>query len=186
MAAVSHLIQLGHRRISYIALVQLEDVSSVKERFLGYCKALKDHDIPIDHNIIRVPLSKYTQKDTRNKLRDVLSDLLERGITAIFAEHDYLAILIAKELSNMKVRIPEDVSLVGFDNIEMLEHLEFQLTTVDQDFYQIGKSAAQLVLEAIENGAYKPKEFVVPVKLIERDTTGPRKEISEIVANYIK
>lgn len=184
--AVSHLIELGHRRIAYIALVQLEDVSSVRERFLGYCKALKDHGIPIDHDIIRVPLSKYTQGETKNRLKNVLYDLLKKGITAIFAEHDYLAILIAKELSNMGVRIPEDVSLVGFDNIEMLEHLEFQLTTIDQDFYQIGKIAAQIVLEAIENGAYKPKEVVVPVKLIKRDTTAPRKEISEIVANYNK
>ncbi|NLO83584.1 MAG: GntR family transcriptional regulator [Clostridiales bacterium] len=182
--AVSHLIKLGHRRIAYVALVRLEDVSSVRERFLGYCKALRQHDIPFDRDVIRLPLSKYTQGDTKNKLKDVLSDLLNKGTTAIFAEHDYLAIMIAKELSNMGVSIPQDVSLVGFDNIEMLEHLEFQLTTIDQDFYQIGKTAAQLVLECIENGVYKSKEVVVPVKLIERDTTARRKAISEIVANF--
>lgn len=182
--AVSHLIELGHRRIAYVALVRLEDVSSVRERFLGYCKALKDHGVPIDLDIVRVPLSKYTEGDTENKLEDVLADLLKKGTTAIFAEHDYLAILIAKKLSNMGVHIPQDVSLVGFDNIEMLEHLEFRLTTVDQDFYKIGMLAAQTVIQAIENGSYKPREVVVPVKLIKRDTTAVRKGISKVVTNY--
>lgn len=166
--AVSHLIQLGHRRIAYIAYVMLEDLSSVKERFLGYCKALKDNDIPIDLDIVRAPIGG---SEKSGKLRQVIDDLIRRDITAIFTEHDYLAIGVARTLSSMNIRIPEQVSVVGFDNVEILDHLDLKLTTIDQDFYSIGEKAAKLLLRYIRNGKYEYEEESIPVRLILREST---------------
>lgn len=166
--AVSYLIQLGHRRIAYIAYVMLEDLSSVKERFLGYCKALKDNDIPIDLDIVRAPIGG---SEKSGKLRQVIDDLIRRDITAIFTEHDYLAIEVARTLSSMNIRIPEQVSVVGFDNVEILDHLDLKLTTIDQDFYSIGEKAAKLLLRYIRNGKYEYEEESIPVRLILREST---------------
>ncbi|WP_165000855.1 GntR family transcriptional regulator [Xylanivirga thermophila] len=167
--ATSHLIELGHRRIAYLSNLNIEEISTVRERFFGYCTALKKHDIAIDHNIINFALT-YDGEKFAYKTIDMLKRMFNRGVTAIFAEHDYLAIAIYKTLQNEGIRIPEDISLIGFDNVEILEHVDIPLTSVDQNFYEIGREAASMIVEMIQNGYCEVPQKVIPVNMVFRNS----------------
>jgi GntR family transcriptional regulator of arabinose operon len=165
--ATSFLINNGHSRIAYISTLPIEDISSIRERFFGYCAALKENKIAIDTDLFCFNFSYSNDDENGNsKSMDILDNLLKNGVTAIFTEHDYLAIIIYRMLLRMNVRVPEDISLVGFDNIEMLEHLDIPLTTINQNFYEIGKTAAGIVVEMIENGYCEMPQRIIPVNMV--------------------
>ena len=180
--ATSHLIQLGHRRIAYVSYCDLDSLSSVKERFIGYCKALRQHSITLDLEII---YASIVTLESSNRLTQVVNDLLKKKVTAIFAEHDYLALDIARTLSSMGISVPNDISIIGFDNIELLEHLDIKLTTINQDFGQIGKRASQIVLKQIKKEAVDHRDDIVPVQLILRESTGYCNSMNRVNNNIV-
>lgn len=172
--ATSCLIEMGHKRIAYLTNLYIEDISTVRERFFGYCKALKDHGLPINNDIIHFALD-YNGDAFAPQTIELLKSLIVKNVTAIFAEHDYLAMAIYRELGNMDIKIPEDISLMGFDNVEILESLDIPLATVDQNFYEIGRTAAGRVVDMIEQGSYESSQTVIPVEVITRNSIGPAK-----------
>lgn len=173
---VKHMVELGHRRIAYVCADTINNKSSLRDRYLGYCKALKDHGLEIDQEIIF--LDYYTRmiefkEESKQKefLREKLKSMIDSGVTAMLAENDVEAITIYKILTEIDVKIPQQVSLAGFDNIELLKHFELPLTTINQNFYEIGKRAAQLVVKSIEEKSYKYVREIIPVELIKGETT---------------
>lgn len=171
-----HMIKLGHRRIAYLASEDIGEKTSLRDRYLGYCKALRDNGILIDFEIASTGyLKELNNPDSESKqmqyLKKKVSFLINLGVTAILSENDIDAILMSRVLSEMNINIPKDISLAGFDNIELLNHLKLSLTTVNQNFYEVGRRAAELVVGMIE-GNYEFKKVVVPIELIVRDTTG--------------
>lgn len=171
--ATSHLINLGHECIAYIAEDSPEEISTVRERLFGYCKALSDHKIPINHDVIKLSLLY----DKTKSLKEILQDLVEKGVTGIFAEHDYMGLLIARTLQEMDIKVPDEISLIGFDNLGIHENIDFKLTSIDQNFYEIGKIAAEMIMDNIENSFCKYGERVVPVNLILRETSVEKNDV---------
>lgn len=163
--ATTYLIESGHTRIAYLSNLNIEDISTVRERFFGYCNALKDNNISLDYDIVHFNLT-YEGDEFAFSTVELLRSIIEGGVTAIFAEHDYLAISIARVLENMEINVPGDVAIVGFDNIELLEHLNIPIISVDQNFYEIGRAAASMVVEIIEQGSCEVERRIIPVKLI--------------------
>lgn len=156
--AVQELINNGHEKIACCYRKDFAGFFSVRQRFFGYCRALMDNGIPVDNNFIT-----YVSYD--KKIEDMIKDLLNMKVTALCCEHDYVAIEIIKTCETMRVKIPDDLSIVGFDNIYQSEYSNPPLTTIEQDFALIGKLAAEVVIAQIENKPYK-SEQIVPVKLI--------------------
>jgi DNA-binding LacI/PurR family transcriptional regulator len=164
---------MGHRRIGFSSAHNVEESISARDRYFGYCQALSDNGIgPTDDYFVSVP-------EIRNSIdtfmfHGVLERLLDRQdpVTAIQALNDYEAISLLKAALESGVKVPEQLSLVGFDNIELTEHVEVPLTTVEQDFYGIGCRAASLLLDQLQGRALPPESrvTVVPAKLIERDS----------------
>jgi len=176
--SVSHLVELGHRNIAYVASSNIESISTVRQRFFGYCSALKDHNIGIDKQFIVLGLEDQV-KDSEDEVQKInflkakLEWLLKNGVTAIIAENDYIAVSIQKVLVDMGIKIPKEVSLIGFDNLDVLEHVGIMLTTVEQNFYEIGKAAANIIIEMLESGKREQVKKIVPVRLIVKESTGP-------------
>jgi DNA-binding LacI/PurR family transcriptional regulator len=93
--------------------------------------------------------------------------------TAVFMANDFSAMGGLQVLDDAGLRVPEDISLVGYDNLEEVEYHRIALTTVDQPRFNMGHQAVTLLLERLEQHRVEAKHVVLPPKLVVRDTTGP-------------
>lgn len=172
--AAERLIRLGHKRISFVSFVNMETTSSVLHRFFGYCKALKDNGLPMDNDIVineffvgavhSIPSEDY---------RNLIKQLIAKGVTAIQVENDLVAMDILKICADMEIKVPEELSVIGFDNSDILDRMGIPLASVAQDLYEIGKKAAEIIVNALESDKYTQETITIPVKLIERESIGP-------------
>ena len=120
--AVTHLIQLGHRRIAHIGGPE-EEVSTAKERLIGYKNALRQNSIDFDAEML--VRSELKPENMDSLVGELL--MLERRPTAIFVYNDFLAIGVLAALKDRGLRVPDDIAVVGYDDIEVASILE--LTT---------------------------------------------------------
>ncbi len=177
--ATRHLIDLGHERIAFIG-ASLKGGSSLK-RLQGYLKALEQHDIEIDERLItgrnedvsEVP-GYSTEEIGFEGMKRLLS--LPNPPTAVFARNDFTAIGAMSAIKEAGLSIPEDIAIVGFDDISLAVRTSPPLTTVRQPMRLEGQLAAEMLLERIE-GKEKlaRRERILNCELIVRESTGLRK-----------
>jgi len=165
-----HLCSKGHKRILHIT--GNESISSVRERQTGYDKALKENGCEYDPNLIyRCDLNLESgYKCTLKAFRE-----LAPAPTAIFAYSDLIAIGALKALHELGMKVPADVALAGYDNIEYSPFIEPPLTTVDQFAYEIGSEGMKILIEKInlpEGEEWKPKQIILDPELCVRDSSG--------------
>ena len=182
-ALISHLVGLGHRQIVFLSHHET-DLLTVKERYRAYRDVMSEAGLtPFEPWLIGQPGNemgaKYTLRSTVDvnspELQEIKAYMLgapERP-TAIFALHDYLAILAVRALRLLNIRVPDQVSVAGFDDTDPAVHLEVLLTTVAQDPFTIGKQAARRLIDRIE-GYVGPTECqLIPTQLRVRGSTAP-------------
>lgn len=164
--AVDYLINLGHRRIGYIAGPR--NLSAVQDRLTGYRKALENHNLRCEDGLIK-ELSNLKKEGGYQVMKEFLE--MDNPPTAIFAINDMVAIGALKAIREAKLKVPENISLVGFDDIELASFLEVPLTTVSQQQYRIGNLATRILIDRIEKkGEKKPQKIVLEPKLIVRES----------------
>lgn len=169
-AGMRHLIDLGHREIG--VLMAYFDPFPIHHRLRGALDALRDAGLPQREAYIKSVLST----DARFELgyQQVLELLkLDTLPTAIFAMTDELAIGALHALSKHNVRVPEDVSIIGFDDIPMASFILPALTTIQQPAMQIGETAGRILLKALEDDSGDVQRVALPTRLIVRDSTAP-------------
>jgi len=163
--AIDHLIQLGHRRIGIIS--GPTGLSSGAERLAGYKKALEGHRIPIEEDRIKIGDFKRESGYSLTKELFKLSPLP----TALFVANNQMTIGALQALTELKIRIPEDISFVGFDDMEWYSFLDPPLTTVEHSPYILGKTAGEVLLQRISHKRKNPKKVFIPSHLIIRKST---------------
>ncbi|VTR33143.1 DNA-binding transcriptional repressor PurR [Actinobacillus pleuropneumoniae] len=142
--AVSRLIELGHRKIAFLTAVSIESTSSVRDRYFGYCQALKDHGLPLDSRYIRLNMKGYREQvGVEQFYNELLDSYKTEGVTAVQTENDLIAANLLNLCLERGIRIPDDISIIGFDNNPVTEHVMIPLTTVEQNFYEIGRQAVR-------------------------------------------
>jgi DNA-binding LacI/PurR family transcriptional regulator len=141
--ATSHLIQHGHWRIGIV--LGLPDVSTTRERYRGYLKALRDHGILLHPSLVVHGHSRVAAA------REACRALLSRADppTALFVTNNLMTIGAMQAIRENGLRCPRDISVVGFDDFEWAEAFDPPLTTVAQRPYEIGRRAAQTLLAMI-------------------------------------
>jgi len=164
--AVDHLIKLGHRRIAYVT--GSYDNYLNQQRYEGYKKALSSKGIPIKREL-------YFDKDAAESVQKILKMPEEERPTAIFAFNDHIALTYMEALERNGIQVPEDMAIVGFDNIKMASYYSIELTTVDNRQIEFGRQAVEILLDII-NG-YKPKtqQIINKPQLIVRKSCGSKK-----------
>lgn len=163
--AVKYLIELGHKDILLLS-GPLELKPSV-ERLEGYKGALKDNNIEINEdNII---IGTYDREFGKKVIED-LKDKIKS--TAIFCGNDLIAIGVVKSLLKLGYKIPEDISVVGFDDIYISSFFTPALTTVKQNSYRIGFEAVRLLIDILENKVENNETIIIKPELIVRESTG--------------
>jgi LacI family transcriptional regulator len=158
---VSYLIRMGHRKI---AIVNGDDkLILYQQRFQGYIHALKDAGIAFDPSLV-------LSVSNEDSCYETVSSFLQRGkdIDAFFAASDLLALEVMRAAQDAGFSIPEDISVLGFDDLPFSPFLNPPLTTVHQPLYQMGQNAAERLISIIEGEQSKPIVQVLETKLIER------------------
>jgi LacI family transcriptional regulator, galactose operon repressor len=164
IAATEHLIQLGHRRIGFLA--GRVDLESARLREQGYARALEAAGIAFDSGLVRI--GGYQPETARDAARELI--LHTPRPTAIFAANDASAIETIAVASSLGLRVPDDLSVVGFDNVPESALCEPPLTTVEQAIQQMGYEAVRLLLGLIEAPSAEPAQVVLPTRLVERSS----------------
>lgn len=163
--ATKHLIEKGHRRIAVCSLEPLQHTSTIGDRYAGYCFAMQEYGIPL-------PEKNYFQTVYNRPSAD-MDELLnpENGITAVCAINDFTAVDLISCAQKRGLRVPQDLAVTGFDNLDISAQFTPSVTTINQSFKQLGKSAAQLVCELMGGETIGYTTRHIPVNLIERDST---------------
>lgn len=166
--AADHLIGLGHRRIAFIG--PAIDAHSFRMRERGFWKRLAANGIALPSGyLVR---ANATALDGCRAMRSLLA--LEARPTAVFCVNDVIAIGALKACIAGRVRVPEEISLVGCDDIELAQLVTPELTTIKVPARELGGRAARLLIRAIEGkGAGKKSVRMLPVELVKRGTSGP-------------
>ncbi len=179
---VCYLIQLGHRHIVQL-MPNFGDLLPVNERRRGYVTALEEQGLlayapwkispPERHEFHETDIYSLVGAQSRHVIQQVESfaDAVGPMPTALVCINDILAIIAINALNNMGYNVPDDVSVVGFDDISMASHIGVPLTTSAQDAYELGKVASQMLLERLGGGNMAPRSYAVPTRLRIRSST---------------
>lgn len=168
---VSHLIANGHRRIG--AIVGEADITTGRERMAGYVRALQDHGIE------RTPaLAIQVIPKERNGAEAAARLLaLPEPPTAIFTGNNLLTLGALQAIRDRGLTIPDDVALAGFDDMPWNALLRPGITAVEQPTYELGRTAAELLLDRIKNPSRPFREVILRGRVIVRESCGfPSKE----------
>jgi len=165
---IAHLAGLGHRRIAYIAGPQ--EVSTGLGRYRGFVEAMQDCGLPLDLDLVAHAKAFSVEEGYRCS-----QQLLDAHVhcTAVAAGNDMLAVGCYRALEEAGLTCPDDVSVVGFNDMPFIDRLRPPLTTVRFPHYQVGTEAAQLLLERIGGGGGPVKIIYLAPELIIRGSTAP-------------
>lgn len=153
--AVEHLLKLGHTRIAHIT--GLDSQFSTQERLRGYQAALQGANIPEDSRLLRS--SDSTIESGYYLMKDLLQS--EVSFTAVFAYNDLVALGAFRAIKEAGLRVPADISIVGYDDILFAEFFDVPLTTVHQPIQEIARKATELLFEKIKNGPGEERQHIV-------------------------
>ena len=164
MTATDYLIGLGHRRIGFIA--GRPDLESARLREQGYLKALERAGIEFDPGLVRV--GEYTREATEGPAHELLE--MSYRPTAIFAANDVSAIATMDVAHSLGLSVPDDLSVIGFDNILESALSQPSLTTIDQSIQEMGYEATRLLVELIDEPDQEPAHLTLPTELVVRQS----------------
>ena len=170
--AVSYLIDLGHRDIGFIT--ENLDHGTFNYRFLGYKEALKKHNIEYDKSLVEAGIP-YSGQGILNKLLNQ-----DKAPTAIFNCNDLMAIKAITAARDKGLSIPQDISIVGFDDIEVSSQIHPALTTVRVPREEMGALAVKKLIGRINDKSKKPRKTKLPTELVVRKSCKPfiKKEVA--------
>ena len=166
-SATRHLLELGHERIGYISdyLDTPFNFTSSRDRFQGYRQALQEAEIPFCTEYqAQGPHGRQAAYENAARML-----ALHDPPSAIFAASDTQAMGVLQAARDAGLRVPEELSVIGYDDLEIAEYLG--LTTIRQLLYLSGQRGAELLIEAIQEPPREPQCEVLPTELVVRDTT---------------
>lgn len=164
--AVNHLYDKGHRKIGYIK--SKERINSFEERYNAFVKKMKD--ISIDESSIEIIELNYSEKEIRNGAAAYFNNKDNVLSTAYFAENDFLACNAMIGIQKVGFKIPEDISIIGFDNRPITEMMEPKLTTIGVPKDIFGPEAVNLLISRLEIGRKQSLKVMLGSDLIVRNS----------------
>lgn len=166
-ALAKHLTSYGHKRFGVIAGQNESQI--YRDRLGGIRSVLLEEGITLDDSMVVGNAYSYESGEAGAK------ELLSREVrpTAIFCFNDDIAIGAIHEIKKHGLKVPDDISVVGFDNIKVSAYIDPPLTTIDQPAYEMGRKAVDVVLQQIKNKPITKNREIVQFHLLERASSGP-------------
>jgi DNA-binding LacI/PurR family transcriptional regulator len=168
--ATEHLISLGHTRIGFVhSYAGTLATTSVRDRWLGYRQALDTHQLPYDPELVYQTTRFMGNQDDFDEFfaRQPLP-------TAVFAATDHVALGFMQAAYHHSLVIPNDLALIGFDNLGFTANVRPPLTTLAQNFPELGARASRLLMNRIESVDGPPRRIILPATLTIRDSCGTK------------
>lgn len=168
--AVTHLVKLNHRKIAFIA--GPSGLSTSDERIEGYRLAIAEHGIRFEEELIRT--ADFSIEGGYAAAQQLLHEVGREGFTALAGANDLIALGAIRQFEENGIAVPNDVSVVGFDDIQWLSHLKPALTTVKVPTYDMGVTALNLLWNALSGqAAGQLSKAMLPTTLVHRASTAP-------------
>lgn len=165
--AVRHLIRLGHERIGIIN--GIKSLSTTEERFQGYKEALREEGLPLDKDLIIY--EDYKEQGGYRGMKALLN--IDRPPTAIFSTNNLMTLGCIEAIYEKNLKIPDDVAVVGFDDMPWSGALNPSLTAVKQPGYELGTTAAELLIKRLNDSTERnTMNIVLNPELIIRKSCG--------------
>lgn len=168
--AVSYLIRQGHRRIGLIITPE-RNITPIRDRIEGYKDALRDNGLKYTEipTAKLIPEGSYIMDIPEEQRVDTVKNFLNRNkISAVVASNDLVALDVYRAVKQIGLSIPQEISIVGFDDLSTSSVLTPPLTTIAQPKYELGKKAATVLLEIIRDERNEIGKFVLPTELMIR------------------
>ncbi len=161
-----YIINLGHKNIAFL---KGPDVYSSNERFTAYKDVMNEKNLEIkDYFITKNVLDRVSAYEVTLELLKENND-----ITAIIGNNDYAAIGAIKAIEELGLNIPKDISIIGYDDIDITELLKVPLTTVHYPKFKCGVEATKMIIRMLEKKRSRSKKIVLETSFVERDSCGP-------------
>jgi LacI family transcriptional regulator len=174
VAAVEHLASLGHQRIAHIAASG--EISTGRDRRRGYSDAIARLGLPADPSLIAP--GTFREPGGYEAMRMLLA--LSRPPTAVFAVNDLAAMGAIRAIRQAGLRVPDDISIVGFNDLPMAAESSPPLTTLHVPLHAMGTVAAELLLSLLAGEQSPPSSTVLPTELVCRKTTAPVRTLESV------
>jgi LacI family transcriptional regulator len=174
--ATRHLLDLGHSRVA--AITGPHNMIAGSDRFAGYCQALRERGLDLQPELVAEgDFSEASGYEAMHRLLPALP-------TAVFVASDTMAEGALRALREAGLRVPQDMAVVGYDDLPNAARISPSLTTVHQPTTQMGAQAVNALIDIIQNPGTHKRQIVLPVELIIRESSGAlseqRKEVMEI------
>jgi len=167
--AMEHFLKLGHQRIAIIAGAL--NISTAVERTEGAKKSLRDYGVKLDPNLLVE--CNFSKELAYHAAKKFLS--MKTPPTAIFAENDFMALGARESILDSGLKIPEDMALIGFDDIALTALKGVELTTITQKKYEMGSLAVKILIDKIKNKTSSTvNQIVLEPELVIRNSCGYR------------
>lgn len=163
--ATKHMLEMGHTRIAFFCGM-IKENGVIKKRLSGYQQALQEFEVDYDATLVYEGQVDY---ENGKKLACKLVEE-KKDVTAVVCSADILAIGAMRGFCEKNVRVPEDISIIGFDDLEIDKYLTPGLTTVKQDISKKGEKAVELLLDSIQDPDMTKREIIIPVDVICRES----------------
>lgn len=163
--AVKYLIDKGNKNIAYIGSGE-ETFNAVALRYSGYRRALKEKDMELNSKLIH-----FGGMKPKDGYEGILSILQKAEVDAVFCAGDEIAMGVINALREKKIDVPNNVDVVGFDNIYASEIFYPKLTTVAQPMYDMGSVGMRMLIKIINKQPIEEAHYVLPYSIIERNST---------------
>lgn len=161
--AMKHLLELGHRRIGCIT--GPDKLQDSRERYAGFVQAMTEYGLPIEKNLV------YNGDYNMESGYCGGEALIKQGVTAIFTFNDMMAYGVYQMAEKMKIKIPQQLSVIGFDNILFSQLLSIPLTTISQPVHDMGIKAVEILMSRFENMEKNVETFVFEPEIVIREST---------------
>lgn len=168
--ATQHLIDIGCEKVAYIGGPKDMQISNTRRR--GYSKALKDNNLPVDEKFIEN--CQFTRESNLSTARRLL--YAPKFPDGILCFSDQVAISLMLAAKERGLKIPKDISIIGFNNEPVDELLQPSLTSIDQPGYEMGVTSAKLIMKRLKNYKGKPARKILNSNLIIRNSTNKNKK----------
>ena len=162
--ATEYLIELGHKRICFLTQ-DFQSMKSRKDRYLGYTDALDKHKIPVDEQLVQYWHRKTGFQQSPKNMLDATNPP-----TVFFTQHLPITTELLTAFNNENISIPDDVSLLAFDELPMAEYLKVPITVITQNPYEVGIKATKLLLDKISDDETPSQKIVIPCSFIKRQS----------------
>jgi GntR family transcriptional regulator of arabinose operon len=174
--ATEHLIKLGHRKI--IGLFKTDDLQGVN-RMQGFIRAFREHGITFFPDMV----ISYSTEDMNEKIKDQLNKFYSSDDkpTAIVCYNDQLALMVLDVLRNYQISVPDDVSIVGYDDSFLAEAFVVKLTSVAHPKMEMGIEAAKRIVAAVEGKENNTQSIIYEPELVVRNSTAPVKSANLVI-----